>query len=128
MKEENLRCSVLYLHSKAASAMSVGPSVAHLDMDRMEQASEVVSQVTHTQTYAPQSPRLTYITAPSQEFIFQLGNAIAETLKKGQVPFLFVCLFCFLVCCCFFVFKAGLPKYQFLNSLVPGYSKNCVCP
>lgn len=92
MKEENLRCSVLYLHSKAASAMSVGPSVAHLDTDRMEQASEVVSQVTHTQTYAPQSPRLTYITAPSQEFIFQLGNAIAETLKKGQVPF-FVCLF-----------------------------------
>lgn len=52
VKEENLRCSVLYLHSKAASAMYVGPSVAHLDMERIAQASEVVSQVTHTQTYA----------------------------------------------------------------------------
>lgn len=107
VKEEDLRCSVLYLHSKAASAMSVGPSVAHLDMDRMEQASEVVSQVTHTQTYAPRSPRLTYITAPSQEIIFKLGNAIAETPKKGQVPF-FVCLFCFLVCCCLFLKLASL--------------------
>jgi hypothetical protein len=32
---ENLKCSVLYLHSKAASAMAVKPSVAHFAMERM---------------------------------------------------------------------------------------------
>jgi hypothetical protein len=43
---------ILYLHSKTASAMYVGPSVAQSDMEKIVQASEVVSQVTHTQTYA----------------------------------------------------------------------------
>lgn len=46
-RTENLKCSVLYLDSKAASAMSVEPSVAHFAMGRTVQASDVECHRSH---------------------------------------------------------------------------------
>lgn len=46
-KKKNLKCSVLYLDSKAASAMNVEPSVAHCATGRMEQASDMECHRSH---------------------------------------------------------------------------------
>lgn len=46
-QKKNLKCSVLYLDSKAASAMNVEPSVAHCATGRMEQASDMECHRSH---------------------------------------------------------------------------------